>query len=416
MSKILVVEDVADIRALLVETLVDAGHEVLEAGDGAEGLTSARRHRPDAILLDVMMPVMDGFDALRELAKDPATKDIPVVMLTAVSAEDGEKLGMDLGAAHYLNKPLEHGVLEAAIRVVLRGRSERAPESPAAREAQGGEGSGSTNLRAGEMDLDVGDARIFNATGKNATQRSGRRQAAAGQDKNAAVIRTADRLVALEQKMGGGLPLDTLTLVEGAASSGKSVLCQHLAFGAMSEGMEVVYFTSEHTRESLITQINSLGLDLTAHLRANRLKVFGVPEPQEGENPEPLLAALAQAMERLPASCRLVVVDAVSDLAGSSPESAVIAFFTSCRRISNKGRTVVISAHTHAFGAEMFTRLRALCDNYLLLKSETVGAKAVKTVEVRKLNSNNQENNNTLSFEVVPGMGMKVLPVARARV
>jgi flagellar protein FlaH len=402
---VLVAEDQDDIRILLVETLEDAGYEVLQASDGGAALEQATRERPDVLLLDVWMPVMDGFEVLRKLREDPATQKLPVVMLTALSAEEGEKRGMDLGVTHYLTKPLNHGALEATLRVVLRESALWA----------GNAGDGQAAAAAGDVSLQSRDTKIFTNASKGAVQRSGRKKATQEEQKDLPVIRTADKLIALEQKLGGGVPLNSITLMEGAASSGKSVLCQHLAFGALEGGYETAYFSSEHSKESLVTQMKSLNLDISGHLRNNRFHVFGVPEPKEGESAEPLLAGLSQTIENLPVRCKFVVVDSITDLAGSSPESAVIAFFTSCRRICNKGRTVLVSIHTYAFGAEMFTRLRSLCDNYFFMRSETMGGKAMKTVEVRKVNSNNVENNNMISFEVVANMGMKVLPISRAK-
>lgn len=364
MPKVLVAEDVPDLRFLLVETLVDAGYEVVQAGNGAAALEMAGRERPDVILLDVWMPVMDGFEVAGKLRRDPATRDIPLVMLTSLSAQEGEKLGMELGVTHYLTKPVDHRVLIATLRVVLRERFSQA-EEPVLRQ----------------------------------------------QD----AIRTADKLIALEQKMGGGLPLNSLTLLSGAASSGKSVLCQHLVFGALEGGFETAYLSSEKSRESIITQMSSLGLSVSLHLHGDRLKILGVAAPRKGETSEPLLEGLAETMEALPAACKLIVVDTITGLASTSGESAVIAFFTACRRMCNQGRTVVVVIHSYAFGSEMFTRLHDLCDGHLHLRSETVGGKAVKTVEVRKVNSSDLGDNNTVSFEVVANLGMKVLPISRTK-
>jgi archaellum biogenesis ATPase FlaH len=124
-----------------------------------------------------------------------------------------------------------------------------------------------------------------------------------------------------------------LILLEGAASSGKSVLGQHLVFGAMEGEFDTVYISSEHSRESFIAQMNSLGLNVLAHLHNDHLRMFGVPESQEGESAEPLLGALARTMEALPVGCKFIVVDSITNLASSSSESAVIAFFNTCRRM-----------------------------------------------------------------------------------
>jgi flagellar protein FlaH len=353
----------------MAKTLVDAGYEVVQAGNGEAALEMASRERPDVILLDVLMPLMDGFEVLAKLRRDPAIQDIPVVMLTALSAQEGEKQCMELGVRHYLTKPVDNQVLIAALRAILRERLSL-------------------------TDASVQERRVI---------------------RNGGVIRTADKLIALEQKMGGGLPLNSLTLLKGAATSGKSVLCQHLVFGALEGGFDTAYLSSEHSVESLFKQMNSLGLNVYAHLHDDRLKVLGLPEPKTGESTEPLLGRLAKTMEALPASCKLIVVDSITGLVSSSGENAVIAFFTACRQMCNQGRTVVVAIHSYAFGSEMFTRLHDLCDSHLHLRSETFGGKAVKTVEVRKVNSSDLDDNNMVSFEVVANLGMKVLPISRTK-
>ncbi len=87
MTKILVVEDESDIRELLVDILCDCGYDVVEAADGAAALVLVNQERPDIILLDVMMPVMDGFQVLKHLKGDPTTRTTPVIMVSAKSQE-----------------------------------------------------------------------------------------------------------------------------------------------------------------------------------------------------------------------------------------------------------------------------------------------------------------------------------------
>ena len=120
MARILVADDEKDVRALLVDTLEDAGYEVMEAEDGGEAFEIARYARPDLVLLDIMMPVMDGFEVVRRLKENPDTEAIPVVMLSAMSATEGERAAMTLGVPHYISKPWEPGAVELAIKVALR--------------------------------------------------------------------------------------------------------------------------------------------------------------------------------------------------------------------------------------------------------------------------------------------------------
>jgi CheY-like chemotaxis protein len=118
---VLVVDDDPDIAELIHLQLVDAGYQVTVVGRGGKALELARKHCPDLIILDVLLPDMDGRAVLEALKTEPATADIPVVMFTVV-VDDGT--AFDLGAAGYLNKPIDREKLLEAVRVALsrRGR------------------------------------------------------------------------------------------------------------------------------------------------------------------------------------------------------------------------------------------------------------------------------------------------------
>ena len=103
--KVLVADDEKDIRRLVVFTLERAGFEIVEAVDGQEAFQMATELHPDIILLDVMMPYMDGFEVLRHIRKDVATRDLPVIMLTAKAMDNDVFTGHQLGATCYLTKP-----------------------------------------------------------------------------------------------------------------------------------------------------------------------------------------------------------------------------------------------------------------------------------------------------------------------
>src|ERR1044071_9479593 len=94
MSQVLVVEDYEDARAMVEMILEDAGYRVLLAADGLEGVTMARAHHPDAILMDIFMPGLDGIEATRQIKSDPAMASVPVIAYTAkpASVGDGEEL------------------------------------------------------------------------------------------------------------------------------------------------------------------------------------------------------------------------------------------------------------------------------------------------------------------------------------
>jgi DNA-binding response OmpR family regulator len=124
-KKILVVDDKASVRQLLREYLAEQGFQVVVAANGREALYAARHEAPDVILLDIMMPEMDGFEFLKQYRRERA---VPVIVITAREEETDAVLGLELGADDYVIKPFRMREIVARIRAVLR-RAE--PPDPA---------------------------------------------------------------------------------------------------------------------------------------------------------------------------------------------------------------------------------------------------------------------------------------------
>ena len=114
--RILVVDDQPDIRLMCRVNLALEGYEIVEAPDGESALTTVYAQQPDLVLLDVMMPRVDGWEVLRTLKTGPATAHIPVVMLTARVQREDEIQGWKLGASDYLPKPFNPATLSAVVR------------------------------------------------------------------------------------------------------------------------------------------------------------------------------------------------------------------------------------------------------------------------------------------------------------
>ncbi len=126
---ILVVEDDEDIQELIRYNLAQAGYRVTVTGSGEDGLKAARGKAPDLILLDIMLPGMDGLEVCRLLAAHDATRQIPVIMLTAKGEEADIVTGLQMGADDYITKPFSPRVLLARIKVVLRRQARDADEA-----------------------------------------------------------------------------------------------------------------------------------------------------------------------------------------------------------------------------------------------------------------------------------------------
>ena len=118
---ILIIDDEEPIRELLKLTLQSAGFgSILEAANGEDGLALARRYMPDLILLDLMLPGMDGLSVCRQLKSSADMQSIPIIMLTAKSDESDIVVGLEMGANDYITKPFSRKVLAARIRTQLR--------------------------------------------------------------------------------------------------------------------------------------------------------------------------------------------------------------------------------------------------------------------------------------------------------
>jgi len=120
--RILIADDEPHIVELVRVCLEDSGVEIMEAGDGEAALAAARQRHPDLILLDVMMPRVDGFEVGRRLKADAATRDIPILMLTAKSQPTDRERGADVGAESYVTKPFSPSKLASEVQKLLARR------------------------------------------------------------------------------------------------------------------------------------------------------------------------------------------------------------------------------------------------------------------------------------------------------
>jgi len=135
-KKILIVDDEPQIVEICRDYLKAAGYDIVTASNGSKGLTLARREKPDLIVLDLMMPEMDGLDVCREIRRE---SNVPIIMLTARVEETDKLIGLELGADDYITKPFSPRELVARVRVVLR-RAANTPDNEI--------------IRAGEVELD----------------------------------------------------------------------------------------------------------------------------------------------------------------------------------------------------------------------------------------------------------------------
>lgn len=133
MSKILVCDDDSAINELIKVNLELEGHKVIQAFDGTTGFALCKQELPSLVVLDVMMPEVDGFTVAQRIRKNEETKDIPILMLTALSQIDDKVNGFNIGVDDYLVKPFEMEELKVRVRALLK-RTNQIPKSASTRE------------------------------------------------------------------------------------------------------------------------------------------------------------------------------------------------------------------------------------------------------------------------------------------
>lgn len=122
-AKILAVDDEPELTELMQFHLVRAGHEVVTAANGWEAIDCVKRSRPDLILLDLMLPDLDGFGVCEILRRDPLTATIPIIIVSAWASTDSRNLGLELGALDYITKPFSPAELIARVGHLLHARA-----------------------------------------------------------------------------------------------------------------------------------------------------------------------------------------------------------------------------------------------------------------------------------------------------
>jgi len=125
MKKILVVDDEKDVLSLVRRVLIRGGFEVITASDGKEGLAKVYSEAPDLMILDINMPVMDGWEVCRKIRGDPLYKHLPIIMLTVKRTKKDQLKGLDLGGDEYITKPFSPTELIARVKTVLQRASSK---------------------------------------------------------------------------------------------------------------------------------------------------------------------------------------------------------------------------------------------------------------------------------------------------
>ena len=218
----------------------------------------------------------------------------------------------------------------------------------------------------------------------------------------------------LDKKMGGGIPLSSLTLIEGMSGAGKSTLAQHLLWGAVSAGGNSVLYTTENTVKSLVRQMESLGMDIRDYFLMDIMRIYPLESNAFDGDSVKAFKFLADHIERL-SKYKVVVLDSLSTFLTRSTEDDILQFFSRCKTICDTGRALVCTAHSHAFEERILTRVRSVCDAHLRVLVEPGASELVKTMEIAKVRGAELATGSIISFSIEPGIGMRIIPISKAR-
>lgn len=218
----------------------------------------------------------------------------------------------------------------------------------------------------------------------------------------------------LDKKIGGGIPESSLTLIEGQSEAGKSVLTQQLVWGALNAGKRVAYYTTENTIRSLIRQMQSLRQDVTDFFLTGRLNVYAL---RTAPSADETLTLLKDALKHMAVSADrdLVVFDSLSLFVTNIPSQETLGFFTQAKDLCDGAKTLLLIMHSYAFEEAMFIRVRSICDAYLRLRVQELGDRLLKELEVVKVRGAELTTGNVVAFDVEPNMGMRIIPMTKAK-
>lgn len=217
----------------------------------------------------------------------------------------------------------------------------------------------------------------------------------------------------IDKKIGGGLPLRSLTLVEGQSDAGKSVLVQQFTWGTLHSGLRIDMYTTENTTPSLFRQMRSLALEIDDFFIVGRINVYPVPNSFTEEQSRRIFKLLLDHIARSRAD--VVIVDSLTAFVTHASEAETLDFFSRAKELCDDGRSLILTMHSYASTEQLLQRLRSMCDAHLRLRVEEVGTQLIKVLEVAKVRGAAKSTGNIVSFDVEPHLGMRIIPVTKAK-
>lgn len=222
----------------------------------------------------------------------------------------------------------------------------------------------------------------------------------------------------LDNRLGGGIPIPSLLLIEGDHGTGKSVLAQQIAYGALKNNLKVFYITTENTVKDFLLQTKRLSIDMSSYFFKGKLKIF--PIHIEGvrwakQIAKYLLDIVGEFMFKSIEYWDLMVVDSFSVLAVYANINDVLNFISKTKNITTRGKVVIYVVHPEALANHIMIRLRSECDGYIRLKPYSVGGMIIKVMEIVKLRGALGPVDSVIAFDIDPAFGIKIIPISLAK-
>jgi flagellar protein FlaH len=219
----------------------------------------------------------------------------------------------------------------------------------------------------------------------------------------------------IDKKMGGGIPEGSLILIEGQSNAGKSVVTQQFIDGALESGCRCVLYTTENTPRSLFRQMDSLALDVTDYFLLGAFNVYPVPAALTAEGAQTAFEKTVEHLSGLQGKFDIVFIDSITSFVSQVSETQTLAFLSTIKQFCDENMTIFLTIHSYAFDEAMFIRMRSICDAHLRLRVEEVGDQLVKVLEVAKVRGAEKTTGNIITFDVEPGLGMRIVPISKAK-
>jgi flagellar protein FlaH len=223
----------------------------------------------------------------------------------------------------------------------------------------------------------------------------------------------------LDVKMAGGLPFPALVVVEGGHGTGKSVLVQQFAYGALKSDLKVTVVTTETTTIGYVRGMINVGFNVLDGYLRGRLVVYSTQIPRVKWVTTTSRDLLFLTLKHMVSSLDrydVFIIDSFSILVKGSRREDIANFLTVVRRIVDKGKLIILTTHPEGLSESLHSGLKAIADGYIELKNVEMGGRALKVMNIIKLKGVPTVFENTITFDVDPAFGIKLVPMALAKV